>query len=634
MNSKMKEPDRGFFVKHIIATLCLVLICAISIAHSKYMDQKISDISKTYLSKITVQNADMLSNQISGNLQALNILTRMIGVQKNLGKDQIMNIMNNEIKNGEFISLGVVFSDGSFVFTPVSVDGKDGSNLLMPVDWQCVYQTMEGDVSLTGSFARQVNGEMISIFVRPIYRDLEIIGALVALFNYGFFENLTLPDTFEKEGCSYIAEKNGTILFHPESSSHEEFSDVIRTLSFGWNLSGESGVKLKEETNDGLSNTIEYFQNKENVYISYAPIRFHNWYLVNVTSASVAKAKSHSIYEDYIPSLIYILVILIALMIYFIYVRRENYKRLERKLRLQSINDESYRMIMEQTNDIIFEYDTIEKTYLHTANFEKTFGYKPTKTGFLGSLRYDYLHPDDVIAFVEIFEKMKTDRVLSEAEVRIINSEGEYLWTRIYTLGVFDKDGKLAKVIGKIVNIDEKKREFQYLKKMAVMDTATGVYNKQTTEDMIKDYLTGEGKSGNHALLMIDIDDFKGINDDHGHRLGDVVISTLGMELNQIFRADDIKGRIGGDEFMILMKNVEGTDFIVNKAKLICKIFQDRELDDHKKINGTTSIGIALYDKDGTTYEALYEAADRALYHCKTIQKGTFSFYDEIDKDW
>ncbi|MDD3168460.1 MAG: sensor domain-containing diguanylate cyclase [Eubacteriales bacterium] len=339
----------------------------------------------------------------------------------------------------------------------------------------------------------------------------------------------------------------------------------------------------------------------------------------------------HSNYMDRKIAEIYLLLTIMTVAVYFVYMRNQNYKRLERKMHIESINDESYRMIMEQTDEIIFEYDTQDKTYFHTTNFCKNFGYEPTKTGFLGSLEYDYVHPDDVIRFAELYERMKKDRKLAEAEVRIINSEGEYLWTRIYMLGVFDREDRLARVIGKIVNIDEEKKELQYLTEKAVMDSAAGVYNKQTTEEMIKAFLSGDGRHGKHALLMIDIDDFKGINDEHGHRAGDAVISALGFRLNQIFRVSDIKGRIGGDEFMILMKDIEGMDLIVNKAREICQMFKEFEVEKDKWITFSSSIGIAVYDRDGSTYEELYEAADRALYNCKNFQKGTYAFCREED---
>jgi diguanylate cyclase (GGDEF)-like protein/PAS domain S-box-containing protein len=336
---------------------------------------------------------------------------------------------------------------------------------------------------------------------------------------------------------------------------------------------------------------------------------------------------------DILQASLYILVVALSVAVFIIYIKNQRFKRRARAMQIESIKDESYRMIMEQTNDIIFEYDTKDKTYFHTTNFKKNFGYEPTKTGLLGSLEYDYVHPDDVVRFVEMYERMRQDHRIAEAEVRIINSNGEYLWTRIFMLGVFDQSGKLARVVGKIVNIDEKKRELQYLKAKADTDSATGVLNKQTTEDMIKSFLSGEGRFGKHAMLMIDIDDFKTINDDFGHRAGDAIIAALGTELNRIFRTSDIKGRVGGDEFMVLMKDIdsEGRDFIAHKAKDICQLFGNYKFEGKKRINFSASIGIAFYDVDGSSYEELYEAADQALYKSKNAKKGTFAFYDRTD---
>lgn len=645
MKSMKKDLEKGFFVKFIVATLCLISIFAITIAHSRYMDKQITDISKVYLSKISLQNADILSSQISGNLQTLKVIARMIGNENEFTIEEIDRILQTEMQSSQLISLGVVLKEGSITFTPISAENldiptlasslgeePDGRKLLLATDWEYIQKTMSGYVGLSGSPSRIVNGETVNIYALPIHRDAQIAGVLVSFFDEEFFDNFLFPGTLDKKGCSYIADQYGNIIFHSENNDDSKlFEEVILSLSTGWSLDGESGVKLRSDIDEGLSDTIEYFHREEGIYISYVPIDFNGWYLVTLTGTTVAEAQSKSIYDKIIPAFIYILIIIMTAVLYFFYMRDQRFKRLERKMHLESINDESYRMIMEQTDDIIFEYDTMDKTYFHTANFRKNFGYEPTKTGFLGSLEFDYVHPDDVVRFAELYERMKKDRKLAEAEVRIIDSHGEYLWTRIYMLGVFDQDGRLARVIGKIVNIDEKKKELQYLKEMAVMDSATGVYNKQTTEDMIIALLTGEGKYGKHAMLIIDIDDFKGINDDYGHRVGDAVISTLGAELNHIFRATDIKGRIGGDEFMILMKDIDGIDLILSKVEAICQIFKNQEFEENKVIAVSASIGIALYDTDGSTYEELYEAADRALYNCKSFQKGTYAFCKESE---
>ena len=82
---------------------------------------------------------------------------------------------------------------------------------------------------------------------------------------------------------------------------------------------------------------------------------------------------------------------------------------------------------------------------------------------------------------------------------------------------------------------------------------------------------------------------------------------------------------------MILMKDIEGIDLILSKADAINQIFKNQELEENKEIIVSASIGISIYDKDGSTYEELYEAADRALYNCKSFQKGSFAFCKESE---
>lgn len=615
------------------------------------MDKKTTNISRVYLSKITRQNADIVSSQIRTNLQCLDVIARVISSGERFALEEVDELLQAESKNSNIISMGVVLVDGTIAFTPISSDyvtdvknttstadaaetpPPDGRTLLTPADWKYINKTMSGFSGLSGGPSRIINGETVNIYALQLYRD-RIVGALVVFFNEEFFQNMILPEAFEENSCSYIADRNGHIISVSKSfSSNSLFDKLIPGLVQGWSLKGESGVKLRTDIIHSDRGTVRYDLDGRGIYISYAPIGFKDWYLISLTEASTAEKSSKSLYDDIFRSFIYILVIILTVAVYLTYMRTQRFKRLERRIHVESIQDESYRMIMEQTDDIIFEYDTMDKTYFHTSNFRKNFGYEPTRTGFLGSLESDYVHPDDVIRFAELYEKMKQSKKLTEAEVRIINSEGEYLWTRVYMLGVFDQEGKLAKVIGKIVNIDEKKRELQYLKEKAVTDSATGVFNKHTTEELIKNFLNGEGKFGKHALLMIDIDDFKGINDYYGHRVGDEVIATLGTELNRIFRSTDIKGRVGGDEFMVLMKDIEGEglEFIADKANAICKMFKDHKLDDNKWLDFSASIGIAFYDMDGETYEELYEAADMALYNVKNEQKGTYAFCKESD---
>ena len=180
MKQKIKDLEKGFFVKYIIATLCLVSIFAISIAHSRYMDQKITDISKVYLSKISLQNAEIISNEIRSSLQSLNVIARVIGGTDEFSTEKISGILQVEARNSDFISLGVVLKDGELIFTPVlnndrgrpETDGaaeeeQNGAKLLLSVDRNYINGIMDGYAGLPGSPSRMVNNETVNIYAVP-----------------------------------------------------------------------------------------------------------------------------------------------------------------------------------------------------------------------------------------------------------------------------------------------------------------------------------------------------------------------------------------------------------------------------------------------------------------------------------
>ena len=142
--------------------------------------------------------------------------------------------------------------------------------------------------------------------------------------------------------------------------------------------------------------------------------------------------------------------------------------------------------------------------------------------------------------------------------------------------------------------------------------------------EYIKSILTNENDR-QHALFMLDIDNFKSLNDTLGHQAGDKFLIEFAKELKNHFRESDIVGRIGGDEFFALMRNVTELDQIKRKAEDILEIIQETAAEfPQVKLGG--SIGISLYPKDGTQLDALYAKSDSALYTAKRNGKNAFVF--------
>ena len=166
------------------------------------------------------------------------------------------------------------------------------------------------------------------------------------------------------------------------------------------------------------------------------------------------------------------------------------------------------------------------------------------------------------------------------------------------------------------------------LKLKAENDLLTGLYNKVTSELVITDYIENEGKLGRHALLIIDIDDFKEINDALGHITGDKALTEVANGIDHCLRTTDIKGRIGGDEFIVLLKNIPSDDDLEQKVSEISNILQTIQLNIDSSRNLSCSVGAAIYPDHSIDFMDLFRKADKAMYYSKEIGKGTYYIYN------
>lgn len=163
----------------------------------------------------------------------------------------------------------------------------------------------------------------------------------------------------------------------------------------------------------------------------------------------------------------------------------------------------------------------------------------------------------------------------------------------------------------------------------AQTDELTQVYNRKYAERFAENALE-EAKDGSiHAFFIMDIDKFKEVNDVYGHAVGDVVLRTFGVLLGRQFRGDDIVGRIGGDEFIILMRNVTTKEAVRTKAEQLMAETKKLVFDEMDGKGITISVGIALAPEHGKTYMNLYRSADRALYETKRNGRNGFTIYGE-----
>lgn len=172
-------------------------------------------------------------------------------------------------------------------------------------------------------------------------------------------------------------------------------------------------------------------------------------------------------------------------------------------------------------------------------------------------------------------------------------------------------------------------KESKELQNKAETDLLTELLNKVSTEKKIQEYLDGEGKDKINMMCVLDVDNFKKINDTMGHAFGDEVLASLGKGIRSEFRVSDIIGRIGGDEFVIFLKDLKSDEIIEREAKRIELFFKNFQVGSYTRYSPTASIGAALYPRDASDYASMYKAADTALYKAKKRGKNQLAFYKD-----
>lgn len=181
--------------------------------------------------------------------------------------------------------------------------------------------------------------------------------------------------------------------------------------------------------------------------------------------------------------------------------------------------------------------------------------------------------------------------------------------------------------IGKVRNAEKNKT----LQEKADTDLLTGLNNKLATERKIKEYMAqNQDKIG--MLFLIDIDNFKKINDTMGHAFGDEVLRSLGKQIGVNFRVTDIIGRVGGDEFMVFLKDLQKDEVVLKEARKLDYFFKHFEVGEYVKYSATASIGAAVFPADGNDFESLYKSADQAVYKAKKRGKNQIAFFDDRDR--
>jgi len=248
---------------------------------------------------------------------------------------------------------------------------------------------------------------------------------------------------------------------------------------------------------------------------------------------------------------------------------------------------------------------------------EKLYGY--SKKEAIGQ-SVSILHvPDDsehitseVISAVEKFGKWS-------GEVRMLHKDGHIGWIESMCIPFFDENEQMIGALGINRDITDRKKETERLSYLAHYDYLTGIPNRYLLLDRISHLINQSARDKNKfALLYIDVDDFKIINDTKGHAFGDEVLKETALRLKQAIRNSDTVARIGGDEFVVLLEKISNENDVLNMIEVLSNSLNKVFCIQNEELRFRCSIGSALYPDEGKTTDALLAAADKAMYKIKS----------------
>lgn len=282
-----------------------------------------------------------------------------------------------------------------------------------------------------------------------------------------------------------------------------------------------------------------------------------------------------------------------------------------------------YQMVTAQWGEYLFEIDFPSRMVMFSENFGEQF--EAANELSLDEV-FRFVHTDELASFREAVEEARGGKRPRPVEMRFRQPDGSYRWySAAFSLPEKFRDTPIT-VIGRITDIDTQRRERIRLLEQSQHDSTTGLLNKGTTEERIRSILSHASmKKDHYALLMMDIDNFKSINDTYGHFNGDEILRVIAARLRCLFGNTDIVGRVGGDEFMAFLPFSGDTQLLEEKAQTILEVLHEAIAVDGGICHPCISIGLSCYPGDGTHFYDLFRRADSALYRVK--ERGKDGFY-------
>lgn len=450
----------------------------------------------------------------------------------------------------------------------------------------------------------------------PLRQDGEVVGALRCLLKADLLLHTGEKLEYDRSRSLLVLRDGAVIL------NGEEYLDGRENLLAGLAVRGvqEGEIQAVAEALQAQQNPLVTINgyNKDRAFIMLSSLGYNDWMLLSLSRSNEIGTYSDSIMHNTTTLIFSLLLFLLLLMCGSWLAYQQQRQRLAH-------SQARYDLLARFSDTMLFEYDCEKKTLVFTPNIANEFDVSGTAAirPFDHAFAFQVVHPEDAGAmqtFLRHAETMVGERMES-LTIRMRNRLGEYRWMSFQGQLLRNEDGRPLVLAGKISDVHEQRSKEQRLIRKSSIDAMTGALNRETTESVIAQRLQS---AGDGFLFMLDVDDFKSVNDTLGHSVGDQILTRFVETIRSTFRQEDVVGRIGGDEFVIFIDKATSRSIAIQRAEELLE-----KLAQWESPRLSTSIGIAAFPTDGVTYADLYEAADAAMYEAKRRGKNGYYFTEE-----
>lgn len=630
MNENMKDNHKKIILPVCIIVFSILILHAFASLRISYLnselDRKQEELKQT--AQIKVESVQKKYVAMRKSLEAL-----ANGIKEFTIEDE--DIIRSELELlsqvGHFSYVGVSDAQGN------SLDSQGMTINIKDRDY--FKKAMNGEKVISDVLeSNMIPDDQIQVLAFPIMKENEPRGIVFGILNVGEI-NILLENETSNHIYTQIVDSKGNYIIRGEAeeelTQNKNIWDEFKKYKF---IDSSADVIKHNMDKQGNGNFTFQYKNEERVSF-YRPVNIGNYYIFTTTNSAYIKNRATEISEN-----IFLMVfeMAVAAFVLFFGIYRNNkfmHEKLKKSHKEVLSSVKMIEIAIEESNQYIFEYDIRTKILKRKAGVKNTLFSKEFIENVPESIIESGIIADSSIEnFKDMFARIKDESSI-EKMIKVQKENNSY-WFEVKIKSIYDENNKIINTVGVVDDITDIKlqeellevgnKEKLELKKRAERDGLTGLYNVAALNTKVSEVLNHRNQNpGPHLFVLIDLDNFKEINDNFGHQYGDKVLTEVAQILQNMFRRDDIVARLGGDEFVVFLVNAASYEVMKPLFQQLCDKLSRTYTQNDISVKISASLGISVAPEQGTTFKELYKKSDMALYQVKKQSKNGFKNYVE-----